>query len=69
LGGFVDAAFMERSTSTSYDKLYPLGLGVNLAFETGAGIFAVSYAIGKRDLDQPFELRNGKIHFGYQNYF
>jgi outer membrane protein assembly factor BamA len=45
-----------------------LGLGLGLAFETKAGIFNISYAIGKQN-DQPFNFRQAKIHIGYLNFF
>lgn len=45
-----------------------LGLGLGLAFETKAGIFNISYAIGKQD-SNPFAFRQAKIHLGYVNFF
>lgn len=45
-----------------------IGGGLGMAFETKAGIFNIAYAAGKRD-DQPFNLRQSKIHLGYVNYF
>ncbi|HRP55292.1 hypothetical protein [Agriterribacter sp.] len=45
-----------------------LGMGIGMAFETKAGIFNLSYAIGKRD-DRPFNLRQSKIHFGLVSLF
>jgi outer membrane protein assembly factor BamA len=45
-----------------------LGVGVGLAFETKAGIFNISYAIGKQD-SNPFAFRQAKIHLGYVNFF
>ena len=45
-----------------------LGLGLGLAFETKAGIFNISYAIGKQD-SNPFAVRQAKIHLGYVNFF
>jgi hemolysin activation/secretion protein len=45
-----------------------LGTGIGMAFETKAGIFNISYAVGKRD-DTKFNLRQAKIHLGYVNYF
>lgn len=45
-----------------------LGAGIGMAFETRAGVFNISYASGKRD-DEPFNLRQSKIHLGYVNYF
>lgn len=45
-----------------------LGIGLGLAFETKAGIFNISYAIGKQD-SNPFAFRQAKIHLGYINFF
>ncbi len=45
-----------------------LGMGLGLAFETKAGIFNISYAIGKQD-SNPFAFRQAKIHLGYLNFF
>lgn len=45
-----------------------LGTGIGMAFETKAGIFNISYAVGKRD-DTKFNMRQAKIHLGYVNYF
>ena len=45
-----------------------LGIGLGLAFETKAGIFNISYAIGKQD-SNPFAFRQAKIHLGYVNFF
>jgi len=45
-----------------------LGLGLGIAFETKAGIFNMSYAVGKQD-DTNFNLRQAKIHLGYVNFF
>jgi outer membrane protein assembly factor BamA len=45
-----------------------LGTGIGMAFETKAGIFNISYAVGKRD-DTKLNLRESKIHIGYVNFF
>ncbi len=45
-----------------------LGFGLGLAFETKAGIFNMSYAVGKRD-DTNLNMRQAKIHLGYVNFF
>jgi outer membrane translocation and assembly module TamA len=45
-----------------------LGIGAGLAFETKAGIFNMSYAVGKEG-SNPFEVRQAKIHLGYVNFF
>jgi hemolysin activation/secretion protein len=45
-----------------------LGFGLGLAFETKAGIFNISYAVGKRN-DQELNFKQAKIHLGYVNFF
>lgn len=47
---------------------FPLGFGAGINFETKAGIFGLSYALGKTETT-PLQFRNAKIHFGYINYF
>jgi hemolysin activation/secretion protein len=62
-GGWSKNAASYANTTNSY-----LGAGVGMAFETKAGIFNLSYAVGKRD-DTKFNMRQSKIHIGYVNYF
>jgi outer membrane protein assembly factor BamA len=45
-----------------------LGIGMGMAFETKAGIFNLSYAVGKRE-DSNLSLRQSKIHFGLVSLF
>jgi outer membrane protein assembly factor BamA len=45
-----------------------VGTGLGLAFETKAGIFNISYAVGKRN-DTNLNLRDAKIHLGYVSFF
>ncbi|HVG12837.1 MAG TPA: hypothetical protein VM843_07525, partial [Flavisolibacter sp.] len=45
-----------------------LGTGLGISSETGAGIFNLVWAIGKRD-DTQFNLRQSKVHLGFINYF
>jgi outer membrane protein assembly factor BamA len=58
-----------RNNSQNTDIRYTyIGAGLGLVFQTGAGIFNLAWAIGKRsDLD--FNLRQSKIHFGFASYF
>jgi len=46
----------------------PFGFGAGMTFETRAGIFGISYALG-RQLNNPIDFRTGKIHFGYVSLF
>ncbi len=65
---FGDAAYVENNNSTESDKSWYYGLGAGITFETKAGLFGLNYALGKR-AGNSFDLRSGKIHFGYVNYF
>lgn len=67
LFSFLDAGYVQLVNQTkSYDLPYSFGAGAN--FETKAGIFALSYALGSQQ-QNAIKIRNGKIHFGYINYF
>jgi len=45
-----------------------IGTGLGIAFETKAGIFNMSYALGQRD-DTKFNFHDAKIHLGYVSFF
>jgi len=65
---FFDAGYIENSALISYTSDTPIGFGAGLNFETKAGVFGISYALG-RQKDNPIEFRSAKIHFGYVNHF
>lgn len=68
--GFTDAGWAQNKAFgelSNKDHTY-VGAGLGMAFETKAGIFNLSYAVGKRD-DLPFNLRQSKIHFGLVSLF
>ena len=65
---FADAAFVASKLEGKFNKDFPLGFGVGIAFETKAGIFGVSYAVG-RQKNSPIDFRKSKLHFGYVNIF
>ncbi|MEZ4886509.1 MAG: BamA/TamA family outer membrane protein [Chitinophagales bacterium] len=46
----------------------PFGFGAGVTFQTGAGVFGLTYALG-REQGNAVNLRAGKVHFGYVNYF
>ena len=56
----------EEEPGTGWDR--PIGVGIGMNFQTGAGIFSFAIAAGKR-LNNPFDFSNLKIHFGYVNLF
>ncbi|HXB05560.1 MAG TPA: BamA/TamA family outer membrane protein [Puia sp.] len=45
-----------------------IGTGLGMAFETKAGVFNISYALGKRN-DTNFNFHDAKIHLGYVSFF
>ena len=60
---FFDGAYYERNANSAYVNDTPYGFGAGVNFETRAGIFALSYALGSRD-GHPIQLKSAKIHFG-----
>ncbi|MFT3825741.1 MAG: BamA/TamA family outer membrane protein [Chitinophagaceae bacterium] len=65
---FVDGAWVRNNSTIADTKNFFLGAGLGMALETKAGVFNISYAVGKRD-DTKFNFRQAKIHIGYVNYF
>jgi outer membrane protein assembly factor BamA len=67
---FVDAARMnERSVARPERPInYPVGVGAGVNFETRAGIFGLSLALG-RQRGSPFDLGAPKVHLGYVSVF
>lgn len=64
---FYDQSIYENSVN-GYSKDTPFGFGAGFSFGTNIGIFSISYALGKQ-LDNPIQLRDGKVHFGYVAFF
>ena len=64
---FFDQSWYENN-ATKYLNDLPYGFGLGFSFGTNLGIFSISYALGKQ-FDNPIQIRNGKIHFGYVAYF
>lgn len=60
---FFDGAYYERNTNSGYFNDTPYGIGAGVNFETRAGIFSLSYAMGSRD-GEPLQFKAAKIHFG-----
>ncbi len=69
LAAFGDYGYLENITNRTKAFLRPLGLGVGLNFETKAGIFGISVAVGRRDVGQGVDLRSTKFHLGYVSLF
>ncbi len=65
---FFDGAYYENDGIDEFVADRPFGFGAGMSFETRAGIFSISYAIGKQ-FDNPIVFRSAKIHFGFVNFF
>ncbi len=61
-GYYLRQADVDKNIPKTEEFLYGFGLGLNI--ETGIGVLAVSYALGKGDT-----FSDGKIHFGIINEF
>lgn len=60
---FGEGAWYENNNVTGYTNDTPISVGAGINFETKAGIFNLSYAIGKQ-FSNSFDIRIGKIHAG-----
>ena len=65
---FFNAAVVEDRRAGKGPVDFPFGFGAGAAIETKAGIFGITYAMG-RQLDNKITFNSAKIHFGYVNYF
>jgi outer membrane protein assembly factor BamA len=65
---FWNGAYYESRTVNNFVHDTPYGFGAGVSFETKAGIFSLSYALGKQ-FGNPIYFKSAKIHFGIVNYF
>lgn len=65
---FYNQCYYERDIVDGYTWDFPYGIGGGVSFDAKAGIFSLFYALGSEQKN-PLLLRNGKIHFGFINYF
>jgi len=65
--GFVDGGYGYHQGEGAPHHTY-MGTGLGLSFETGAGVFNLAWAIGKRN-DSEWNLRQSKVHLGFASYF
>lgn len=65
---FFNEAYYENRGAVNFIHDHPYGFGAGLTFETKAGIFSFTYALGSQQ-DNPIVFKSGKIHFGLVNYF
>ncbi|HIP32430.1 MAG TPA: hypothetical protein EYG86_06700 [Crocinitomicaceae bacterium] len=64
---FFDQTWYENNSINYYNDS-PFGFGVGFSFSTNFGVFSISYALGKQ-LSNPIQFSNSKVHFGYIVYF
>lgn len=65
---FVDYGMLLLPSYTETARVSPLGIGVGLQLETGAGLLNISYAAGKWG-EFPLNPLRGKIHLGFVSLF
>lgn len=65
---FTDIGVLHRVENNIPYKNVPIGFGAGMSFESKAGIFALSYAMGKAT-GQALDFRSGKIHISYITVF
>jgi len=63
INAFFNGAWYEQKIKDNYTHDFPFGFGLGITFTTKAGLFYLSYALGKQ-LDNPISFKSGKIHFG-----
>jgi outer membrane protein assembly factor BamA len=68
LFSFLDFGWIRNAQTEPDIKNQFFGTGLGIAFETKAGVFNISYAVGKRN-DTQFDLRQSKIHLGFVTFF
>ena len=65
---FYDQGWYENNSKETFITDTPYGFGTGVTFETKAGIFALTYALGSQ-FGQPIQFRSGKIHVGFIGLF
>lgn len=65
---FIDYGYAHTLKENELHWEHLLGFGLGLNFGTPAGLFNVSFAMGRR-ADIPFDFNAAKIHFGYVSLF
>jgi outer membrane protein assembly factor BamA len=67
---FYDQGWVRETLASAIQYYYdtPSGFGLGMDFQTKAGIFSLSYALGNAK-GSPFNFSTGKINFGIVNYF
>ncbi len=65
---FADVGWAKNTVADYHLNSAYFGMGVGMAFETKAGIFNMSLAVG-RTSELPFDFHETKIHLGYVSFF
>lgn len=65
---FGDLGVIHANYHTINKTEIPYSVGLGMTFETKAGLFNISYALGAKQ-HESFQFKSSKIHFGYVNYF
>jgi len=65
---YLDYAFYENNSTEKFETDTPFGFGIGTNFQTNAGIFSISYGLGKQK-GNPILFKNGKVHFGFVSLF
>lgn len=65
---FTDGCWYENNSQSTFITDTPYGFGTGVTFETKAGIFAMTYALGSQQ-GNPISFRDGKIHVGFVGLF
>ncbi|CAN5864204.1 hypothetical protein BH11BAC7_BH11BAC7_03360 [soil metagenome] len=65
---FADGCWYENFSQGHYNTDKPFGFGTGVTFETKAGIFAMTYALGSQQ-GNPIQFKDGKIHVGFVGLF
>ncbi len=65
---FANSAWTETRLFNSYDNDFPYGFGAGANFDTNAGIFSLSYALGAQN-GNTIQTNQGKVHFGFKSLF
>lgn len=69
LFAFLDGGWLENTRQEVKQNVqYPYGMGAGLTFETAAGLFGLSIAVGG-STDLPVDFASPKVHFGYVSLF
>jgi hemolysin activation/secretion protein len=65
---FFDQAYYEDESLEVAISDTPFGFGAGVNFETNAGIFSLTYALGSQ-FGNNISFRGGKVHFGFTSFF